>query len=302
MAQRGDPSLSDRSRLSRALFHRRGAPSASESDVPSAAAMAARLAPEEPAWPPDALAVRQWLWGEGFHIPGNAEYVRAFVAPLAPRPAMRLLEVGAGLGGAARLVAGESGASVAALERDPELARRGRQMSAAAGLLKRAPVYLTDPETLELRVGEFAGIFGREATHMVADKERFLRVLIDSLEPRGLLLLTEIVVAEPAIEARARAAWAAFQPFRVRLWSLGQYVDCLRGLGVELLAADDITAQYKGQIVGGWDNLLRTIDLRALPRAHRRAVVDEAERWVKTIAALDNGGLRLYRFHARAGA
>ncbi len=204
--------------------------------------MAARLAPGEPTAPPDPLTIRQWLWGPGLHIPGTAEDVLALARPFAATAATRLLDVAAGLGGAARAIAAQSGAYVSALERDPDLARRGRALSITAGRYKQVPVGHMDPETLELRAGAFDGILGREASHLVRDKERFMRVLILGLRPRGQLLLTEFV-AEPA----------------------------------------------------------RTVDLRSLPRGHRLAVVAEAERWMPTVAALDSGALRMYRFHVLAG-
>ncbi|HJT05560.1 MAG TPA: class I SAM-dependent methyltransferase [Stellaceae bacterium] len=273
-----------------------------EPDRVSVAAMAARLAPAgEPAAPPDPLTIRQWLWGPGFHTPGTAEDVLRLAEPFGATASTQLLDVAAGLGGAARTIAAQSGAYVSALERDPDLARRGRAMSLAAGRQKQVPVGQMDPETLELRAGTFDGILGREATHLVIDKERFLRVLLLGLRPRGQLLLTEFVV-EPALAARPElAAWAALQPREPLPWTLRQYSDCFLGLGVELRVPEDISAAYKSWIVDGWARLLRTVDLRSLPRAHRLAVVAEAERWMPTVAALDSGALRMYRFHMLAG-
>ena len=273
-----------------------------EPDRVSVAAMAARLAPAgEPAAPPDSLTIRQWLWGPGFHTPGTAEDVLRLAEPFGATASTQLLDVAAGLGGAARAIAAQSGAYVSALERDPDLARRGRAMSLAAGRQKQVPVGQMDPETLELRAGTFDGILGREATHLVIDKERFLRVLLLGLRPRGQLLLTEFVV-EPALAARPElAAWAALQPREPLPWTLRQYSDCFLGLGVELRVPEDISAAYKRWIVDGWARLLRTVDLRSLPRAHRLAVLAEAERWMPTVAALDSGALRMYRFHMLAG-
>jgi len=47
--------------------------------------------------------------------------------------------------------------------------------------------------------------------------------------------------------------------------------------------------------------MIGTVELRSLPKQHLMAVVDEAERWVRTIGALDGGALRIYRIHALAG-
>ena len=263
--------------------------------------MAARLAPGDGAAPLDPITIRQWLWGEGFHSPGAAEHVLALAEPLAAGPAMRLLDVAAGLGGAARAIAAASGAYVSALERDPELARLGRQMSIAAGIHRQVPVSIIDPETVELRAGAFDGILGREATYMVEGKERFLRVLVQSLKPRGRLVLSEFVLEPALAQRRELAAWAALQPHPPSLWSLRQYRDCFLGLGVELRAAEEMTASYKGAIVEGWEQLLQTMNIKSLPRQQRLVVAAEAERWGWTIAALDAGAIRMYRFQAMAG-
>src|SRR5258708_12719007 len=65
----------------------------SEAERVSVAAMAARLAPGEPAAPPDPLTIRQWLWGPGFHIPGTAEDVVVLARPFAANAATRLPHV-----------------------------------------------------------------------------------------------------------------------------------------------------------------------------------------------------------------
>lgn len=267
-------------------------------DLPSAEVVAQQLAPREPVPPLDAVTIRQWLWGRGFYLPGDLRHLLDLVRPLTLVPAMTLLDAAAGLGGPARAIAEEFGVSVSALERDEELARRGATI--AAGMAKPSAVKVFDPETFELRVGSFDRVLAREATYMVDDKERFLRVLSLALRAEGRLLMTDFVIEPSNAEQGALEAWAAHQPHRPRLWGLRQYSDCLRGLGLDLRVPEDMTAVYKAQILRGWDNLLQTVDLRSLPRAHRSVVVDEAERWMRTVAALDAGTLKVYRFTALA--
>ncbi|HUH83796.1 MAG TPA: methyltransferase domain-containing protein [Stellaceae bacterium] len=256
----------------------------------------------ERAAPLDPLTVRQWLWGPGFIIPGNAEYVLGLVKPFAPNPAMSLLDVAAGLGGPARAIAGAFDIYITALERDSDLARRGMEMSIAAGKQKHAPVSAMDPESFELKSSSFDGILGRGATYMVQDKERFLRVLMLALKPRGQLLLTEYVVDPPLAGGSELAVWSSLQPHPPSLWTLQQYVDCLKSLGFDIRITEDITQDVKHQIVLGWDHLVQTVDIKSLPRQHKVTVVDEAERWVKTIAALDTGAVKAYRFYAMVSA
>ncbi len=291
--------------FARILSRFRGEPQASPLDksLPlHALAESAPSLPEESVPPLDRLTIRQWLWGPGFHVPGNKEYVLKLVKPFAADPTMSILDVAAGLGGPARAVAEAFGTYVTGLERDPELARRGMEMSVAAGKQKHAPVSVMDPESFELRTGGFDCIYGRGATYMVTDKERFMRVLILGLKQRGQLLLTDYVVEPSLAERPELATWAALQPYPPSLWTLRQYVDCLNSLGFDTRISEDISANVKTQIILGWDHLLQTVNLRALPRAHRLAVVDEVEYWMRTTAALDAGALKAYRFYALAGA
>ena len=266
-----------------------------------------RIPSEDEIPPLDRLTIAQWLWGAGFHLPGGAEHVLELVKPFALNPAMSMLDVSAGLGGGARAIAAAFGTYVTGLERDPELARRGMEMSVLQGMQKRAPVEAYDPETLELRTGAFDCILGRLATHGLRDKERFLRVLNLSLKARGQLLLTDFVVEPKAGGRPELAVWERAQKRPPQLWSLNQMAERLAALGFEIRVTEDTTEAYRRLIVAGWSQLLHTVDLRSMPRKHLVSILDEAEAWVHAIAALESGALRAYRFYAlaskgRAGA
>jgi ubiquinone/menaquinone biosynthesis C-methylase UbiE len=288
--------------FARVMSRLRGEPGA---DIAEAEEQAFDVEPRtaaETAPPLSPLVLRQWLWGPGFHQPGNADYVLKLVKPFGLTPAMSMLDVAAGLGGSARVVAEEFGTYITGLERDPELARLGMEMSIAAGKQKHAPISAIDPESFELRTGAFDCIFGRGATYMVQDKERFMRVLILGLKQRGQLLLTDYVV-EPGLAQRPEyTAWAARHPLPPLVWTVQQYIDCFKSLGFDVRITEDITHDLKQQIVLGWDNLVQTVDIKALPRQHKLQIVAEAEQWVQTIIALDAGVVKAYRFYALAGS
>ena len=259
-----------------------------------------RVPGEDEIPPLDRLTIAQWLWGAGFHAPGGAEHVLGLVKPFALNPAMSMLDVSAGLGGGARAIASGFGTYVTGFERDSELARRGMEMSVLQGMQKRAPVEAFDPESFELRTGAFDCILGRFATHALRDKARFLRVLSLSLKARGQLLLTDFLVDPKAGVRPELAVWGRGQPHRPQLWTLAQYTQGLTGLGFEIRIAEDMTGTHRRLIVAGWSQLLHTVDLRGLPRKHLAAILDEAERWVHTIAALESGALKVFRFYALA--
>lgn len=254
---------------------------------------------EEP--PLDAPTLAQWLWGAGFHIPGGEGHVLSLVTPFALNPAMSMLYLGAGLGGGARAIATKYATYVTALELDDGLARRGMEMSTLQGMQRRAPVTVYDPKTLELRDHSFDCILARQSTYTLADKEPFLKLLVTSLKPRGHLLVTDYVVA-PKVGGPALEAWQRQQRRPAHLWTAAQYEECLTRLGLDSRVTEDTTGKLRQLILSGWAQMINTVDLHDLPKQHLLAIVDEAERWVRTIEAIDGGALRMYRFYALARA
>jgi SAM-dependent methyltransferase len=252
--------------------------------------------------PLDGLTLAQWLWGAGCHTPGDEDHILDLVKPFALNPAMSMLYLGAGLGGGARAIATKFATYVTALERDATLARRGMEMSTLQGMQKRAPVSVYDPETIELRAGSFDCILARQTTYALPDKEKFLGVLAHALKPRGHLLLVDYVLDPKHPAGPELDTWRRHQGTPPQLWSAAQYVNCLSHLGLDIRVTEDATDTFRRLVINGWGRMITTVNLGGLPKQHLLAVVDEAERWVRTIAALDAGALRTYRIYALAGA
>jgi hypothetical protein len=53
-------------------------------------------------------------------------------------------------------------------------------------------------------------------------------------------------------------------------------------------------------ILAGWSQMLEEVNLRELPRQHIAAIVDAAEFWMRRVAAIESGALKVYRIHALA--
>jgi SAM-dependent methyltransferase len=257
-------------------------------------------APSEPDLPPDAATIRQWLWGPGFAIPGDGAHVEALLGRCKLAPDAAVLDASAGLGGPARALARGLQLRVIGLERDPDLARLGMALSRAEGLAKRATVRVYDPESFDLPPLHYDGVLCREATYAVRGKERFLRVLKQGLTPRGVLVMTDFVLDRTAGDRRRLGDWAPLASYPPFVWTLERYEDCFKSLGFELDYAADISAAYRAMVVEGWMRLAQRPELHAMPRRHFLPIIDEAERAMRTLRAIDDGLLRMLRLDAVA--
>jgi SAM-dependent methyltransferase len=249
---------------------------------------------------PDPLAIRQRLFGRGYVIPGDAAWLLALVEPFELSASSSLLDLAAGLGGPARAISQAFHTRVTGVERDYDRARQGNAMSSALGASSLVRIKACDPETLELGTGKFDCALGREASYAVVEKERFLRVVAQSLRPRGQIVLTDFVLDRSAGERPEFEAWRSKRTERPSLWTAAQYADCFKSVGYGLRRTDDISALYRKQIIAAWAAYLRSGDIRGQSPAQIEAVLTEAESCFRTVAALESGALRYYRFEAIA--
>ena len=51
-------------------------------------------------------------------------------------------------------------------------------------------------------------------------------------------------------------------------------------------------------IIAGWAHMLNEVDLKAMAKQHRITIIDEAELWMRRIAALECGALKIFRIYA----
>jgi 16S rRNA A1518/A1519 N6-dimethyltransferase RsmA/KsgA/DIM1 with predicted DNA glycosylase/AP lyase activity len=93
----------------------------------------------------------QMLWGQGFTMPGGAEYAINLVNGFLLNPAVSMLEVGACLGGGTRAVVDKFRAYVTGLEPDEELAKEGMAISKVYSISDKAPIHPLDIKSLELK-------------------------------------------------------------------------------------------------------------------------------------------------------
>ncbi len=243
-------------------------------------------------WPADRIEILEALWGEGFVTPLDGAALAGLCAPLELDSNNSLLLLGAGLGGAARTLAADTGVWVTGMELSEELADLAMKRSIDAGLTKKAPVSPVDPDSLEIRPRSFHHVLAEDFLYMVKDKKRLLEQLGIGLKPGGRLVLIDLV----------RGAAAAEEAFR--LWRGVEGGDADPASGRDLRAAlteagfaieeeTDFGERYRRAVLTGWLRFVSTLEKGKVERRRATYILRECEYWLRRLAALDEGSLRV---------
>ncbi len=268
------------------------APRGPATPVPSAAATAANDALA------DRLAVLSGLWGDGFMGPGGEEEVLRLTKPLGLSSSHSVLHLGAGLGGGTRAIARTSGAYITGYERDGALIDTANAAATKAGLSRRAAVLKLDPEAPSIRPGYFHHAVAQEALWPLSDIRPVLGAMVDGVKPGGQMMLTDLVRAEDDPADAAWNAWAVLERAPPHPGTEKSISRALLGHGLDVRVVEDITQRHVTHALGAWMNRV-SLMRRARPSPRQAAeLVREAELWLRRCRLMQEGRIRMLRWHA----
>ena len=173
-------------------------------------------------WSEPHIDFLQQVWGEGFLTPGGEAGLLKLVKPIGLNPSMSLLDIGAGLGGPARLMAKTFGVWVSGLDQRPQIAKHGLALSAKAGLEKKAPITPFDPETFDGKAKSYDCVFSKECFFAIKHKEQLIKTIGKLLKDTGHVLFTDFVLAESGLKSPTIETWKAGEPDTPYPWSIEQ--------------------------------------------------------------------------------
>jgi ubiquinone/menaquinone biosynthesis C-methylase UbiE len=250
-------------------------------------------------WPAHRIAAAQLMFGEDFTWPGESEALDQLFKPLGLNEKMSVLELGAGLGGGARLMAKKYGAWVSALERDAGLATAGNALSTKHGLARKAPVTFADYLNLPVREKTIDAIVARQALSTVEDKDALIGKLVSLFKPAGQLLIADMTLADPSAAADpAFEAWRASEPTPVELWDAGRMRSAIEKRGLEVRVTEDMTPSFRAQVLGGFAASAGLLADKDVDPTLKGWILWETELWARRVAMMDKGLIACHRIYA----
>ena len=139
--------------------------------------------------------------------PTSPEKIRRLGETLALGPESRVLDVAAGRGGPALLLAREFGCRITCVERAPEFTAAARGRVEAAGLQDRIEVVEADAAAVEYDHGAYDAVLCLGASFVFGGLQETVAALGPAARPRGFLAVGEpyLRTAEPFEEFRSLA-------------------------------------------------------------------------------------------------
>ncbi len=295
-----------------------GAQNSDADDVPSggeggAAAQApVEIEPDVP-WPPSRIAISEAVFGGGSVGPGGSARTLDLISAFGLGNDVNVLEIGSRLGGTARTIALECNAWVTGYEPDPQLAEAamapdrvsitmnssngGRSSkSSKVKLADKARIHHADLETLEIRPGVYDCAFARETLHRVGDKTRLLEEIFIGLKPHCPFLLTDYFVAAGKENDPRLAKLVGREPGSPPFWSVAEAEKELGAMGFDLRVSDDITAQYRHDLLTDFARFVADHERNGIPHKLVEPLLCLAEFWGNRLLALDEGLMTVHKF------
>lgn len=253
-------------------------------------------------WDEKRIDVAQLIWGRGFCGPGGPEHVIAISKLLTLTPEMSMMHLGAGLGGPARALAEAFGVWVTGYETSPSLVAAGSELSAMAGMAKKAPMTYLDLSSPQPFERKYDRVMIDGFLSLVADKQDLLTRVEESLKPDGLCLITDYFLAdEKTLTHPAYREWVAGEPRNLTLVRVEELREILQRCGYHVRVDDNLSAEYVSLIDQTWTGADKIVsDLLAQPGQNHlvNVVIKEAELWARRARLLREGHITYRRLLA----
>jgi SAM-dependent methyltransferase len=268
---------------------------------------------EDVLWSTARISASELLFGSGEITPGGTARILGMIGPpenLSEQS--NVVNIGAGLGGTARAIAIEYDGWVAGYESDPALAaaamapeRADKVISSSGSGVKasklnvkvsaKAKIEHADLTKLKLKKKKYDCAVACNALFTVPDKAAVLKKVAASLTPYSELLMTDYFVAEGMEDSPEFHQWIGSEPVPPCLWTIDAFSQVLADSGFELRICDDITDQFRADIVRNFEAFTARCQNKDMPAHQIAPLLQLVDLWVCRVMAMDAGMITMYK-------
>jgi phosphoethanolamine N-methyltransferase len=248
---------------------------------------------------PDMATAMEWIWGEGFMSPGGREEVAAIVDGL-DIAGRRVLDIGAGLGGAELALIEDHGArEVVGTDIDAALLARARQLAEENGHGDRVGFEVVEEGPLPFADSAFDVVFSKDVIVHFVDKAGLYREIMRVLRPGAVLAVSDWLFDASRPLSREMTEWLGIGGLTFELETAGNIRPMLDEAGFIDISLRDRNAWYRDSIR---DEVARTTGEnfdRLVEIVGREAAEHRRETSARKRRVIDNGELRPTHIRAR---
>lgn len=248
-------------------------------------------------WETTRVGLVQKVWGQGFASPGGREHILNMVKTFGLDPAMTVLDLGTGLGGAARVMCEKFGVWVTGFEADEALAEAGMALSVKAGMGEHVPVKVFDPEKFQYKPNSVDCVFSKEFLFTIEKKQEFLATIELLLKKKGQFLFTDYVLAKPHGRSETVTKWLDQEPIKAHPWAIATFEEALASAHLEIRVKEDVTKVFRSMVIQGWSDYIGATPRGSVGEDSAPMLLDEIELWTRRVQAIDSGDLKVCRVH-----
>lgn len=253
-------------------------------------------------WDEETVDIAQYIWGKGFCGPGGPEFIVSLSKLLALSPEMSMLQIGAGLGGPARVLADRFGVWMNGYEASKTLVDKGNKLSKMNGFEKKAVLEQYDPEEFESFDRKFDRALSKEALFTIRNKHNIIANIEDRLKPGGLFLMTEYVLASDATVGKdSYKEWVSGERQKPYPVLAEELIDTVKANHMQVRVSEDISMQYVEMINQAWtgaDEVAAKLARDDDGTQKIQILMREAEFWTRRKKLLESGDIKLWRIVA----
>lgn len=249
------------------------------------------------AWQSERKQVSEMIWGQGFNVPGRAEFVLELVKPFGLTSANTMLQFGVGLGGGLCAITEKFGNYISAFDVNTDLAKLARDLTITRDVDNKITISADHPDILSLKPAAYDGCLVREMLTQVIDQRDFVRKIYDALKSDKSLVVSDYFL--PGKEPGPNVVqWHERSGDETYPSQADDLIQNLKSAGFQVRVREDDTGSYSELVRRAWAEVAKSISNDPLNQKHVDALNAEIEVWKYRQRACDSGELTMRRIVA----